>query len=265
MCINGNFDFYLTDIQVTLYHHSVGNICKWTMLNFFPFVSPLSFVVKAVASTTDCCFAFCTRSSSKTKSVIRERESHRRRVRSATSNVDQNVQTRQFSKPWYSSYTAFLTLIVFGIKREPVIGYSLKYFQRHILVYFCRCYTIVFVSTLPAYFFLFQTNSKPKPSTAQLAVCHPSVFIDLVQHSAFWLWASLWYFFPDVNCQDSYSYYVTFVWSCSVALWDISLYKVEWRTPVVNWPSDRHTPDTRSWLIRSHCFSSPMIQPWCYI
>lgn len=48
MCINGKFDFYLTDIQATSYHHSVGSICKWTMLNFFPFVSPHSFVVRAI-------------------------------------------------------------------------------------------------------------------------------------------------------------------------------------------------------------------------
>ena len=26
---------------------------------------------------------------------------------------------------------------------------------------------------------------------------------------------------------DSYSYYITFVWSCNVTLWDISLYLVE--------------------------------------
>ena len=30
-----------------------------------------------------------------------------------------------------------------------------------------------------------------------------------------------------------FSYYVTFVWSCNVALWDISLYLVKWRTCVV--------------------------------
>ena len=41
--------------------------------------------------------------------------------------------------------------------------------------------------------------------------------------------------------KDSYSYYVTFVRSCSVALWDISLYLVEWRTCTVIRLSDRHS------------------------
>ena len=37
------------------------------------------------------------------------------------------------------------------------------------------------------------------------------------------LHVQLWYLFA----KDSYSYYVTVVWSCNVALWDISLYLVE--------------------------------------
>ena len=46
---------------------------------------------------------------------------------------------------------------------------------------------------------------------------------------------------------------------------DISLYSVEWRTCAVNWPSDRHALYTRSWLIRSHWFGSPIMWPWYYL
>ena len=37
------------------------------------------------------------------------------------------------------------------------------------------------------------------------------------------------------------SYYVSFVWSCNVALWDISLHLVEWGTCAVIRLYDRHT------------------------
>ena len=40
----------------------------------------------------------------------------------------------------------------------------------------------------------------------------------------------LQYFFARI---DSYSYYITFVWWCNIALWDISLYLVELSTCVV--------------------------------
>ena len=52
----------------------------------------------------------------------------------------------------------------------------------------------------------------------QDAVCHCHVYLR--------------YFSPNKKggekvAKDSYSYYVTFVWSCNVALWDISLHFVE--------------------------------------
>ena len=40
-------------------------------------------------------------------------------------------------------------------------------------------------------------------------------------------------FFLIQVAKDSYSYYVIFVWSCSIALWNIALYFVEWRLCVV--------------------------------
>ena len=43
----------------------------------------------------------------------------------------------------------------------------------------------------------------------------------------------LWHLFSSWVANDSYSYYVTFVWSCNVAVWDISLYLVECRTCAV--------------------------------
>ena len=76
----------------------------------------------------------------------------------------------------------------------------------------------------------------------------------------------LLYFFPHISCQDSYSYYVTFVWSCNVALWDISLYLVEWGTCADIRLSGRHGLDMRSWLIHSYGFSSPIvIRLWYYL
>lgn len=79
MCINGKFDFYLTDIQATSYHHSVGSICKWTMLNFFPFVSPHSFVVRAINYRLLFCILYTFILWYKECNL--ERESHRHRVR----------------------------------------------------------------------------------------------------------------------------------------------------------------------------------------
>ena len=70
---------------------------------------------------------------------------------------------------------------------------------------------------------------------------------------------NLRYFFAYVSCKDSYSYYVTFVWSCNVALCDISLYFVELGTCVVIRPSNRHALDMHSWLIHSHWFGLPIL------
>lgn len=134
MCINGKFDFYLTNIQATSYHHSVGSICKWTMLNFFPFVSPHSFVVRAINYRLLFCILYTFILWYKECNL--ERESHRHRVRGT----------------------------------------------------FCYHHAHHTVSC-------FKTNSKPKPSSAQLAVRHPSVFIGPVQHSAFWLWTPQPFFF----------------------------------------------------------------------
>ena len=62
-----------------------------------------------------------------------------------------------------------------------------------------------------------------------------------------------------------FSTYVTFVRSCNVALWDISLYLVEWRTCVVIRMSDRHPLASHLWIIRSHWDGSPIMQPWYYL
>ena len=54
--------------------------------------------------------------------------------------------------------------------------------------------------------------------------------------------------------KDSYSftYYVTFVWFCNAALWDISLYWVEWGICAVSRPSDRHAlNNTHLWYYRT--------------
>ena len=66
-------------------------------------------------------------------------------------------------------------------------------------------------------------------------------------------------FFPDIVAKDSYSYYVTFVWSSSYALWDISPYLVELGTCVVTRVSGRHALAMRSWLIHSYWFGSPIL------
>ena len=41
------------------------------------------------------------------------------------------------------------------------------------------------------------------------------------------LHVQLRYFFPSYKLPKTYIYYVTFVWSSNIALWDISLYQVE--------------------------------------
>ena len=50
-----------------------------------------------------------------------------------------------------------------------------------------------------------------------------------------------------------------------VALWDISLYLIEWRTCVDIRLSGRHALDTCSRLIRSHWFGSPILHLWYYL
>ena len=58
-------------------------------------------------------------------------------------------------------------------------------------------------------------------------------------------------FFLLSVAKDIYSYYVTLVWFCNVALWDISLYWFE-------------SGDTRDRLIRSHWFGSQIMHLWYY-
>ena len=53
-------------------------------------------------------------------------------------------------------------------------------------------------------------------------------------------------------------------WSCNVALWDISLYLVEWRICAIIRLYDQYVLDS-SRLIRSHWFGSPVIRPWYYL
>ena len=65
--------------------------------------------------------------------------------------------------------------------------------------------------------------------------------------------------------KDSDSYYVTFVRSCNVALWNISLYLVGWRTCAVIRLHDRHAPTLRLRIIRSHRDGSPIMWPWYYL
>ena len=72
------------------------------------------------------------------------------------------------------------------------------------------------------------------------------------------------FFFCQV-AKDTYSYYVTVVWSCNVALWNISLYLVEWGTCVVIRLSDRHIPAMHSQVIHSHWFGSPIMHLWYYL
>ena len=65
---------------------------------------------------------------------------------------------------------------------------------------------------------------------------------------------------------DSYfcSVVCTFVRSCNVALWGISLYLVEWRTCAVIRLHDRHAlaPHLR---FHSHWDGSPIMWPWYYL
>ena len=71
-------------------------------------------------------------------------------------------------------------------------------------------------------------------------------------------------FFTHITA-NSYSYYVTFVRFCNVALWDISLYLVRWRTCVDIRLSDRHALAPRLRIIRSCWDGSPIMRPSYYL
>ena len=72
-------------------------------------------------------------------------------------------------------------------------------------------------------------------------------------------------FFSSYKLSKTVTFTTLLLFGHVTLLWRTFLYLVEWRTRVVNWPSDQHAPDMWSWLIRSHWFGSPIIQPWYYL